>query len=164
MRRADRALFEGLSLTVADGDRLGVVGINGTGKSTLLRVVAGADQPDEGRVRRGRGSRVGFLEQVPELPPGTVAAAVGDGWEAEAALDRLGMGDAWADADLSDAVGRSGQAGGAGPGAGSPAELLVLDEPTNHLDLGAVAWLEHRLAASGAVWCWSPTTATSSTG
>ncbi len=76
-------LFEGLSLTVSDGDRIGVVGINGTGKSTLLRIVAGVDQPDEGVVRRGRGTRVGFLEQRPELPPGTVTEAIGEGWEAD---------------------------------------------------------------------------------
>ncbi len=94
MRRVDRVLFEDLSLAVSDGDRIGVVGVNGTGKSTLLRVMAGVDLPDEGQVRRGRGARVGFLDQVPELPPGTVAAAVGEGWEAEAALDRLGMGEA----------------------------------------------------------------------
>ena len=92
--RVGRVLFEGLSFTVSDGDRIGVVGINGTGKSTLLRIVAGADQPDEGQVRRGRGSRVGFLEQVPELFGGTVRTAVGEGWEAEAALSRLGLGPA----------------------------------------------------------------------
>jgi len=80
-------LFEGLSMTVSDGDRIGVVGINGTGKSTLLRIIAGADQPEEGQVLRGRGSRVGFLAQLPELPAGTVRGAVGEGWEAEAALD-----------------------------------------------------------------------------
>ena len=57
VRRVGRVLFEGLSFTVSDGDRIGVVGINGTGKSTLLRIVAGADQPDDGQVRRGRGSR-----------------------------------------------------------------------------------------------------------
>jgi ATP-binding cassette subfamily F protein uup len=109
VRRADRVLFEHLSLTVSDGDRLGVVGINGTGKSTLLRIIAGVDRPDEGEVRRGRGSRVGFLEQVPVLRAGTVSDAVGDGWEAEAALVR---GD--------HAVGGSGQAGSAGAGPRPP--------------------------------------------
>ena len=94
VRRVDRVLFEDLSLAVSDGDRIGVVGVNGTGKSTLLRVIAGVDQPDAGQVRRARGARVGFLDQVPDLPAGSVAAAVGEGWEAEAALDRLGMGDA----------------------------------------------------------------------
>jgi ABC transport system ATP-binding/permease protein len=144
VRRVDRVLFEGLSLTVSDGDRIGVVGINGTGKSTLLRIVAGADQPEEGQVRRGRGSRVGFLEQVPVLPAGTVRSAVGEGWEAEAALDRLGMGSA-VDADVRSLSGGQAKRVALARVLAHPAELLVLDEPTNHLDLGAVAWLEQRL-------------------
>ncbi len=144
VRRAHRILFEGLSLTVADGDRVGVVGINGTGKSTLLRLVAGTDLPDEGQVRRGRGARVGFLEQVPTLPPGTVSGAVGEGWEAEAALDRLGM-TAAAGVDVGSLSGGQAKRVALARVLARPAELLVLDEPTNHLDLGAVAWLEHQL-------------------
>jgi ATP-binding cassette subfamily F protein uup len=144
VRRVDRALFEGLSLTVSDGDRIGVVGVNGTGKSTLLRIVAGAELPQEGQVRRGRGSRVGFLAQAPTLPAGTVRSAVGDGWEAEAALERLGMGSA-ADLDVRSLSGGQAKRVALAQVLAHPAELLVLDEPTNHLDLGAVAWLEQRL-------------------
>jgi ATP-binding cassette subfamily F protein uup len=147
VRRADRVLFEHLSLTVSDGDRLGVVGINGTGKSTLLRIIAGVDRPDEGEVRRGRGSRVGFLEQVPELPVGTVSDAVGAGWEAEAALDRLGMAAA-AGSEVSTLSGGQAKRVALARVLAHPAELLVLDEPTNHLDLGAVSWLEQQLLAS----------------
>jgi ATP-binding cassette subfamily F protein uup len=146
VRRVDRVLFEDLSIAVSDGDRIGVVGVNGTGKSTLLRVIAGVDLPDEGQVRRGRGSRVGFLDQVPELPPGTVASAVGEGWEAEAALDRLGMGEA-ATMDVQELSGGQAKRVALARVLARPAELLVLDEPTNHLDLGAVAWLEQRLVA-----------------
>jgi ABC transport system ATP-binding/permease protein len=146
VRRVDRVLFEGLSLTVSDGDRIGVVGINGTGKSTLLRIVAGVDQPEQGQVRRGRGSRVGFLDQVPELPPGTVAQAVGEGWESEAALERLGMGPS-VGADVATLSGGQAKRTALARVLAHPAELLVLDEPTNHLDLGAVSWLERRLLA-----------------
>jgi ATP-binding cassette subfamily F protein uup len=149
VRRVDRVLFEGLSLTVSDGDRIGVVGINGTGKSTLLRLVAGVDRPDEGEVRFGRGARIGFLEQVPVLAPGTVRAAVGAGWEAEAALDRLGMGgDRVAELDIATLSGGQAKRVALARVLAHPAELLVLDEPTNHLDLGAVAWLEQRLLSS----------------
>jgi ATP-binding cassette subfamily F protein uup len=144
VRRVDRILFEHLSLTVSDGDRIGVVGTNGSGKSTLLRIVAGVDDPEEGQVRRGRGTRVGFLDQVPRLPPGTVRAAVGEGWEAEAALDRLGMGTS-ADTDTGTLSGGQSKRVALARVLAHPAELLVLDEPTNHLDLGAVAWLEQRL-------------------
>ncbi|HEX4244846.1 MAG TPA: ABC-F family ATP-binding cassette domain-containing protein, partial [Acidimicrobiales bacterium] len=146
VRRVDRTLFEDLSLTVSDGDRLGVVGTNGTGKSTLLRIAAGVDLPDEGQVRRGRGSRVGFLDQVPDLPAGTVRAAVGAGWEADAALDRLGMASS-VDVDVAALSGGQAKRVALARVLAHPAELLVLDEPTNHLDLGAVAWLEQRLLA-----------------
>jgi len=146
VRRVDRVLFEDLSLAVSDSDRIGVVGVNGTGKTTLLRVIAGVDSPDEGQVRRGRGVRVGFLEQVPELPPGTVAAAVGAGWEAEAALTRLGMGSATG-LDVEALSGGQAKRVALARVLARPAELLVLDEPTNHLDLGAVTWLEQRLAS-----------------
>ena len=89
--RSDRTLFSELSVTVSDRDRLGVVGINGTGKSTLLRVLSGRAEPDGGQVRRGRGVRVGVLDQEAALPAGSVRQAVGGGWESEAILDRLGM-------------------------------------------------------------------------
>jgi ATP-binding cassette subfamily F protein uup len=144
VRRVDRVLFEDLSLTISDGDRIGVVGTNGTGKSTLLRIVAGAEVPEEGQVRRGRGSRVGFLDQVPVLPAGTVRAAVGDGWEAEAAVDRLGMSPQL-DTDTATLSGGQTKRVALARVVAHQVELLVLDEPTNHLDLGAVSWLEQRL-------------------
>jgi len=144
VRRVDRVLFEGLSLTVSDGERVGVVGSNGSGKSTLLRLISGVDPAAVGTVRRGRGARVGFLEQVPELPPGTVRGAVGEGWEADAALDRLGMG-SHVDSQIAALSGGQAKRVALARVLTHPAELLVLDEPTNHLDLGAVAWLEHRL-------------------
>lgn len=143
-RTADRNLFCDLSLTVSDGDRLGVVGINGTGKSTLLRLLAGRDGPDSGEVRRRPGSRLGYLSQVPVLAPGRVADALGSGWAGEAALDRLGMGHA---GSLETATLSGGQAKRVALAAvlAEPCDLLILDEPTNHLDLGAVSWLEEWL-------------------
>src|ERR1035437_8574249 len=141
VRSVDRVLFEDLSLTITDGERLGVVGINGTGKSTLLRLVAGVDSAPEGKVRRGSGTRVGLHDQHPQLPPGTVRAAVGEGWEAEAALERLGMG-AELGTHTSQLSGGQAKRVALARVLSQPAELLVLDEPTNHLDLAAVAWLE----------------------
>ncbi|HET7489672.1 MAG TPA: ABC-F family ATP-binding cassette domain-containing protein [Acidimicrobiales bacterium] len=145
VRRPDRALFEDLSLTLGTGDRLGVVGRNGTGKSTLLRVVAGVDAPEEGVVRRGRDVRVGYLAQDPALPAGTVRAAVGGHWEAAAILERLGMGAA-AGADVATLSGGQAKRVALARVLVDEVDLLVLDEPTNHLDLDAIAWLEDRLA------------------
>ena len=142
---ADRTLFAVLSVTVHTGDRLGVVGINGTGKSTLLRVLAGRFTPDAGAVRQGRGVRTGFLDQSPQLPPGTVGDAVGTGWEAAAALDRLGMAE-FVDRDVAGLSGGQSKRVALARVLAAPSELLVLDEPTNHLDLGGVAWLENWLA------------------
>src|SRR5438105_11661618 len=145
-RRPDRPLFESLSLTVSTGDRLGVVGVNGTGKSTLLRVLAGAAEAESGTVRRARGLRVGFLDQQPVLPPGSVRAAVGSGWEAAEILERLGMG-GLADADVATLSGGEAKRVALARVLVAEVDLLILDEPTNHLDIDAVAWLEARLAA-----------------
>ena len=144
-RRPDRPLFENLSLTVRTGDRLGVVGRNGTGKSTLLRVLAGVDAPEEGTVRRGRNVRVGFLSQRPHLPPGDVQSAVGPHWEAAAILERLGMG-GLGEADVVTLSGGQAKRVALARVLVDEVDLLVLDEPTNHLDLDAIAWLEDRLA------------------
>ena len=143
--RPGRPLFADLSLTVSSGDRLGVVGINGTGKSTLLRVIAGASEPESGSVRRGRGVRVGFLDQRPVLPAGTVRAAVGEGWESAAVLEHLGMGPL-VDADIATLSGGQAKRVALARLLVEESDLLVLDEPTNHLDIDAIAWLEERLA------------------
>jgi ATP-binding cassette subfamily F protein uup len=150
MSRPGKPLFTDLSLTVSSGDRLAVVGINGTGKSTLLGVLAGTVEPDAGVVRRGRGARVVALDQLAVLPDGRVREAVGGGWEGEAVLDRLGL------ADLVGADVRLLSGGQAkrvalaralvALGDGTEDDLLILDEPTNHLDLDSIAWLEDRLA------------------
>jgi ATP-binding cassette subfamily F protein uup len=144
--RPDRPLFAGLSLTITEGDRLGVVGINGTGKSTLLRVIAGVTPPEEGTVRRGRGVRVAFLEQNPVLPAGTVRQAVGPGWEAAAILDRIGMGPL-AGSDVATLSGGEAKRVALARALVAEVDLLVLDEPTNHIDIGAISWLEDRLAS-----------------
>ncbi len=145
VRRSDRTLFEEFDVTVADGDRVGVVGINGAGKSTLLRVLAGVEKPDTGTVRYGSGVTVGYLEQNPDLPDGTVGSVVGEGWEAAATLDRLGMGQLTGSQCRTLSGGQRKRVALARV-LTHPADLLVLDEPTNHLDLATVAWLAERMA------------------
>ena len=152
--RPGKPLFDHLSVTVSSGDRLGVVGINGGGKSTLLKVLAGTREPEAGTVRRGRGARISVLDQDAPLPAGTVGDAVGSGWEAASILDRLGMGDAL-DIDVATLSGgqvkrvslaRALLAVGGPRGQADEGDLLILDEPTNHLDLDGISWLEEWLA------------------
>jgi ATP-binding cassette subfamily F protein uup len=140
----DRALLTDLSLTISSGDRIGVVGINGVGKSTLLRIIAGKLKPDSGNIRRGRGIQVGFLEQVPHVPSGTVRGALGSGWQVDAALDRLGMLGA-ADIDTAHLSGGQLKRVALARLFAQPNDVLILDEPTNHLDLSAIQWLEQQI-------------------
>ena len=148
---ADRTLLESLSLTISSGDRIGVVGINGVGKTTLLRIVAGTLSPDSGTVRRGRDVRVGFLEQIPTLPTGTIRKTLGSGWKVDAALDRLGMlGDA--DVETKHLSGGQLKRVALARVFSEEPDVLILDEPTNHLDLNAIQWLEQQIKAfTGAV-------------
>ncbi|MBA3654629.1 MAG: ABC-F family ATP-binding cassette domain-containing protein, partial [Actinobacteria bacterium] len=145
MSRPGRVLFGDLSLTLSTSDRLGVVGINGTGKSTLLRVLAGEVEPESGVVRRGRDVRISALGQRPHLPSGTVRQAVGEGWQAAAVLDRLGMGPL-TETPVELLSGGQAKRTALARVLLNESDLLVLDEPTNHLDLDAIAWLEDRLA------------------
>jgi len=142
--RPGRPLFDGLSLTVETGDRLGVVGINGTGKSTMLRVLTGVDEPESGTVRRGRDVSMAVLDQAAVLPPGTVRDAVGEGWQAEAALDRLGL-TPMLDRSTTELSGGEAKRVALAKALVAEADLLVLDEPTNHLDIEAITWLEEHL-------------------
>ena len=90
--RPGRPLFRDLSLTIETGDRLGIVGINGCGKSTLMGVISGHESPESGTVRWGSGVRIAVLDQEPRLGSGTVHEVAGGSWESDAVLDRLGMG------------------------------------------------------------------------
>ncbi len=143
--RPGKPLFEGLDLTLRAGDRIGVIGLNGSGKTTLLRILAGHIEPESGIVRAGRGMRTTLLAQRPQLEAGTVASAVGTGWEAEAALSRLGLGELTARTTDSLSGGQAKRVALAQALVSAP-DLLLLDEPTNHLDLAGVAWLETHLA------------------
>lgn len=144
MSRPLRPLFSDVSVTVASGDRLGVVGINGTGKSTLLSVIAGTRMPETGTVRRGRGVTLVAVDQVTTLPSGSVRDAVGGGWRGEAALHRLGLAEV-IDRPVDQLSGGQEKRVSLARALVADADLLVLDEPTNHLDVDAIEWLEHEL-------------------
>ncbi len=154
-----RPLFEGLSFGLFEGERTGLIGPNGTGKSTLLRILAGLETPDSGELAPRRGLRVGYLSQrarVEDLPAGTtvkgylLSALRGLGlqeYEMEnrvaAGLDRAGF----AEPDKEAAKLSGGWRKRLAILAETLREpdLLLLDEPTNHLDLEGVLWLERFL-------------------
>lgn len=144
--RPERDLFRDVTFTLSSGDRLGILGINGVGKSTLLRVMTGETTPESGTVRRGRDVRIAQLEQRPDLGGGSVRDAIGEGWEVDAIIDRLGMS-AFVDRPVDSLSGGQAKRVALALSLLAESDLLVLDEPTNHLDIGAIEWLERRLTS-----------------
>ena len=151
-----KTVFEEVSLGLDEGDRIGVVGKNGDGKSTLLSLLAGIIEPDEGRVIRTRGVRVGVLGQADALFDNDTVehAVVGDipeyEWAGDARIRDIISGLA---ADIP-WQGRVGDLSGGQRRRVDLARLLIgdwdvlmLDEPTNHLDMRGITWLAHHLKA-----------------
>ncbi len=153
MTRPGRPLLNAVSVTISSGDRIGVVGLNGTGKSTLIDVLAGAREPESGSVRQARDVQIVTLEQNPDLGTATVRDAVAgiadSPWEVEAVLDRLGMGSRL-DTSVAELSGGEAKRVALARALVQDHDLLILDEPTNHLDVGAIEWLEDRLSRSKA--------------
>ncbi|SIO84606.1 ABC-F family ATP-binding cassette domain-containing protein [Nocardiopsis sp. JB363] len=146
-------LLDKVSLGVDEGERIGVVGRNGGGKSTMISVLSGITEPDDGRVVHNRGLRVGFLHQRDDFPDTTVGDFVLGGlaeheWAGNARIRDLlkGLLGGW---DLN--LPMSGLSGGERRRSGlarllvDDHDLIVLDEPTNHLDIEGIAWLAAHL-------------------
>ncbi|QBR73781.1 ABC-F family ATP-binding cassette domain-containing protein [Microbacterium sediminis] len=149
-----KVILDGVTVGVADGDRVGIVGRNGDGKSTLMRILTGRAEPDDGRVTRRGGLRVGMLAQTDELTESDTVrhAIVGDApeheWRGDARIRDVLSG---LTADLDLEAGVSTLSGGQRRRV-ALARLLVqdwdviaLDEPTNHLDVEGIAWLAEHL-------------------
>ena len=147
-------LFENLDVSVTTNDRIGLVGHNGSGKSTLLGVLAGAREPDSGRVERRNGLRLALVEQfLPARLAGSTllaaatAAAPEEPWRAEATLGQLGFSDDEFDVPVSGLSGGQQNRLMFARALVADPELLLLDEPTNHLDLATMVVFEAALAA-----------------
>ncbi|MEG0441346.1 MAG: ATP-binding cassette domain-containing protein, partial [Oscillospiraceae bacterium] len=149
-----RTLLDGVSLYLDRGQRVGVVGVNGTGKSTLLRILAGADEPDGGKVSRDPNVRLEYLPQIPEFDgDNTVLEQVFAGlspearllaeYEAKTMLTRLNL--TKFDALVSTLSGGEKRRVALASALVHPCDVLILDEPTNHLDSEMVSWLEDYL-------------------
>ncbi len=148
----EKVIFDDVSCGIDDNDKIGIIGINGTGKTTLLKMLAGMEEPDKGRITRQNNLKIAWLPQNPEFPKdATVLSYVtGDGadsWslesEAKTILNRLGIsGHTEAIDHLS---GGQRKRVALAKTLLHPADVLILDEPTNHIDNEMAAWLEDYL-------------------
>ena len=147
----DRTLIEDVSFYMKEGDRVGVVGVNGCGKSTFLKLAAGKETPDEGTVSYDPNVRLGYLPQDPPFDPEkTVMEQVEAGldptargiahYEAVEILTRLGILDP--NQKMGALSGGQRKRVALATTLVHPADLLLLDEPTNHLDAEMIGWLE----------------------
>ena len=145
----DKVIFDDASLGIQQGDKIGIIGINGTGKSTLLRIIAGEEEPDRGEVIRQNGLKILYLPQNPEFPrEGTLAsyALKGDpqtDWQVESYLNILGITDL--EAPFATLSGGQKRKAALARALSQDFDVLLLDEPTNHLDMEMTGWLEEYL-------------------
>ena len=152
-----KELLVGVSLGVSEGDRIGIVGRNGSGKSTLMKVIAGVESPDSGRVTKSNSARIGILSQVDlENPQSTVGEVVlGDTekheWASEPNIREVFTGlfgsfdDHIFERKFGELSGGERRRVGLAKLLINELDLILLDEPTNHLDVEGVAWLAQYL-------------------
>lgn len=152
----ENTLFDDVSFALEEQDKVGFIGINGTGKSTFLRILAGIQEPDAGTITLARGARIGYLTQSPDFSePITVLQQVFRGaatdfaeeraYEAKMLLTQLGITDF--DKDVRLLSGGQKKRIAICSALINPSEILILDEPTNHIDNETAAWLEQQLKA-----------------
>ena len=149
----DKKIFDDISYGIHDGDKIGIIGINGTGKSTLLKIIAGEEETDEGQVISQNGLRITYLPQMPDFPKGAIVQDyVADGkwqkdWstesEARNILNKLGITEH--DVPVEQLSGGQKKRVALARTLVNPSDVLILDEPTNHLDNEMVTWLEDYL-------------------
>jgi ATP-binding cassette subfamily F protein uup len=157
-----RTLFDGLSLTISEGDRVGVIGPNGAGKTTMLRILSGAEDADAGEIHRRRGLRIALVAQDDVFDPAaTVVEAVTRGASLDPEriedaterqvrvsiiLEQLGFQSP--EQPIAELSGGWRKRLAIAAALAADPEVLLLDEPTNHLDLDGILWLEKMLCSS----------------
>ncbi|WP_405320221.1 ABC-F family ATP-binding cassette domain-containing protein [Frisingicoccus sp.] len=145
----DKVIFDDVSCGIQEDDKIGIIGINGTGKSTLLKVIAGVEEPDAGQIVRQNGLKIAYMPQNPEFPEGaTVTGYALDGnpdtdWLVQSNLTKLGITDY--DAKLELLSGGQRRRVAMAKVLAGDFDVLLMDEPTNHLDEAMINWLEEYL-------------------
>ena len=159
-----KTLLDGVSLGVQEGDRIGVVGLNGGGKSTLLKILAGVEPADSGRISRANDMAMAHVTQGAELDPNStvfecVIAPLGlaeHEWAGNASirevLEGIGINDLGMDTEVANLSGGERRRVNLAAALVRDLDLLILDEPTNHLDIEGVQWLaDHVLSRRAAL-------------
>ena len=149
----DKVIFDDISCGIHQGDKIGIIGINGTGKTTFLRILAGLEEADDGQVIMQNGLRISFLSQHPTFPEGaTILSYVTQGqreqsWnpetEAHMVLNKLGIEEH--EEEIAHLSGGQKKRVALAAVLVNPTDVLILDEPTNHLDNEMASWLEDYL-------------------
>ena len=150
----ERKVLDDVSFFLNEGDKVGIIGINGTGKSTLLKILAGAEEADSGDIIRTNGIRISYLPQIPEFgDSGSVLEQVllhlpkdlrqAKEYEAKSILEKLGISDQ--QRDISTLSGGEKRRAGIAAALIQPSDVLLLDEPTNHIDNETAQLLEDLL-------------------
>ena len=150
----ERKVLDDVSFFLNEGDKVGIIGINGTGKSTLLRILAGAEEADSGEVVRSSGIKVSYLPQIPQFEAhGSVLSQVishlpddlkqAKEFEAKSMLGKMGITDY--ERDISTLSGGEKRRAAIAAVLVQPSDVLLLDEPTNHIDNETVQLLETQL-------------------
>ena len=152
-----RPLLVGVSLGVSEGERIGIVGRNGGGKSTLLKILAELEPPDEGRVTRANWAKLGMLLQVDTAEPGATVRDVVVGskktheWASDSGVREIfaglfgGYNSELLDRPFGSLSGGEKRRVGIAKLLIEPLDIVLLDEPTNHLDVEGVAWLAQHI-------------------
>lgn len=145
----EKVIFDETSFGIQQGDKIGIVGINGTGKTTLLRMVSGEEVPDSGQIVRQNGLKIAFVVQNPPYnPEETVDAYALSGnpdtdWKVQSYLNQLGIADGTQ--KMRELSGGQRRRAAMAKVLAGDFDLLLLDEPTNHLDEEMISWLEDYL-------------------
>lgn len=152
----ERKLFDQTSFYLSEGEKVGIIGINGTGKSTLLKILAGKEEPDEGDLTMGRNLRIAYLPQKPEFLPEEPALAAAlprkedistppESYEAQAKSYLSKLGFTRFHQPVAELSGGQKKRIALVRTLLTPCDVFILDEPTNHLDSAMSAWLENHL-------------------